>query len=104
MTLSELNTILKQTGYPVAYSHFNSKITIPFITYLVHYSSNFTADDKVYKKIDNVNIELYTNKKDLDAERKLEAILDENEIAYETTEEWIEKEKIFQRIYEVRLI
>lgn len=104
MTLSELNAILKQTGYPVAYSHFNSKITIPFITYLVSYSSNFTADDKVYKRIDNVNIELYTNEKDLEAERKLEELLDENEITYETTEEWVEKEKLFQKIYEVRLI
>lgn len=104
MILAELNKILKETGYPVAYSHFNTAPTIPYITYLVAYSPNFIADNKVYKKIDNLQIELYTNKKDLDAEKKLEDILDLNEIPYETTETWIESEKLFQKIYEVRLI
>jgi len=107
--LSDIENILQATGYPVAYSHFVSKNNIPppkppFITYLVPYSSNFFADNKVYKKIDNVQIELYTIKKDLVAEKKLEELLDTNEIAYESTEEWIESEKLFQRIYEVRLI
>ena len=104
MILSKLNEILKQTGYPVAYSHFNTAPTIPYITYLVAYSPNFMADNKVYKKIDSLQIELYTNKKDLEAEKNLEDLLDENEIPYETTEEWIESEKLFQKIYEVRLI
>ena len=109
MTLQELNTILKATGYPVAYSHFegttnNPLPTPPYITYLSAYSSNFKADNKVYKKIDNIQIELYTTKKDLEAEKKINDLLDKNEIAYETTEEWIESEKIFQKIYEVRLI
>ena len=33
------------------------------------------ADNKVHIPIDNVQIELYTSKKDLDAEAKLEAVL-----------------------------
>jgi len=109
MTLSDIYTILKATGYPVSYSHFtattNSPLpTPPYITYLSVYSSNLMADNKVYKKIDNLQIELYTVKKDLTAEKKLEDLLDTNEIAYESTEEWIDSEKLFQKIYEVRLI
>ncbi|WP_437629275.1 hypothetical protein [Clostridium paraputrificum] len=109
MTLQELNEVLKGTGYPVAYSHFTSNPknplpSPPYITYLCPYSSNFMADNKVYKRVDNVQIELYTVKKDLEAEKKLEDILDKNDIAYEATEEWIESEKLFQKIYEVRLI
>lgn len=109
MTLSDIYTILKATGYPVAYSHFtattnNPLPTPPYITYLSAYSSNFKADNKVYKKIDNLQIELYTAKKDLTAEKKLEDLLDQNEIAYESTETWIDSEKLFQKIYEVRLI
>lgn len=109
MTLKEIKTILEATGYPVAYSHFiegpkNSLPTPPYICYLSAYSSNFKADNKVYAKIDNLQIELYTIKKDLEAEKKLEDLLDNNDIAYETTEEWIENEKLFQKIYEVRLI
>jgi len=106
---NELYTILKATGYPVAYSHFNSSDDTPlpkppYIAYLSSYSSNLKADNKVYKKIDNLQIELYTSKKDLEAETVLEDLLDENEITYESTETWIESEKLFQKIYEVRLI
>lgn len=104
MTLNDIYTILKATGYPVAYSHFIGTTTPPYIAYMSAYSSNFKADNKVYAKIDNLQIELYTAKKDLTAEKKLEDLLDQNEIAYETTETWLDSEQLFQRIYEVRLI
>lgn len=104
MTLEELYTMLKATGYPVAYSHFNGTPSIPFITYLTPGTENFHADNKVYTKINNADIELYTNKKDLQAESKLENLLDQNNIPWDVTETWIDSEKLFQRIYEVRLI
>lgn len=103
MTLAELTQLLRATGYPVAYSHFNDARPVPYITYLVTYSSNFMADSKVHKKIQNVDIELYTDKKDLNAEVTLESILDANEIPYDTVETFIDSEKLFQKIYEVRL-
>lgn len=109
MTLAELKKILDAAGYPVAYSHFTATTNNPvpkppYICYLVAYSSNFMADDKVYKKIDNAQIELYTTKKDLVAEEKLESGLDANEIPYDFTETFLESEQLFQKIYEVRLI
>ena len=109
MTLSELVTILKATGYPVVYSHFNVSENNPmpeppYITYIFTYTSNMYADNKVYKKINNIQIELYTNKKDLQAESKLEDILDSYEITYQTSEIFIESENIFQKIYEMRMI
>lgn len=109
MTLNDICTILKATGYPVAYSRFISSPTTPlpsppYIAYLSAYSSNLIADNKVYKKINNLQIELYTTKKDLVAEKKIEDLLDANEIAYESTETWIDTEKLFQKLYEMRLI
>ena len=71
---------------------------------MVDGSSNFFADNKVYKKVKNIKIELYTAEKNLEIEENLERLLDENEIAYETDETWIESEKLFQKIYEVELI
>ncbi|ACP15500.1 hypothetical protein BAHan_0552 [Bacillus anthracis] len=62
------------------------------------------ADSKVHFKISDVNIELYTAKKDLVAEAKLEKVLDDNEIPYESSEIYIDSEKLFQKIYETRLI
>jgi hypothetical protein len=109
MNLAELNLVLGATGYPVAYSHFKASKDRPipeppYIVYLVTYSSNFSADNVVYKKIDNVQIELYTVKKDLEAESKLEAVLIDNELPFDSTEAFIESEELFQKIYEVRLI
>ncbi|GGA56432.1 hypothetical protein GCM10007416_32030 [Kroppenstedtia guangzhouensis] len=106
MTLAELATILKSTGYPVSYSHFisNNVPPPPFITYQVDDSANFFADNRVYKKISNISIELYTDKKDLEAEAALESALDANHLVYETTEIWIEAEKLFQKIYEIGVV
>ncbi|GKV69854.1 hypothetical protein NCCP2716_23520 [Sporosarcina sp. NCCP-2716] len=104
MTLAELKKLLDATGYPVAYSHFMEPKPVPFICYRVAYSPNFQADNRTYHKIDSVDIELYTDKKDLVAEAALEAVLDANEIPYDSDETFIESEKLFQKIYEVRLI
>lgn len=108
MTLEELNLILKTTGFPVAYSHFVESENEPapqppFVVYVVVYSNNFMADNRVHKRIETVQIELYTNKKDLEAEAILEAALNENYLPYQTTETFIDSEQLFQKIYEVRL-
>ena len=109
MNLLELKEKLNATGLPVAYSHFIETESFrppqpPYITYLEAPSSNFFADNKTYKKVINVDIELYTNKKDLESEAKIEKMLDENDIPYETNETWIETEKLYQRIYEIGVI
>lgn len=106
--MNELKTILEATGFPVAYSHFieteNEPLpSPPFIVYLATYSSNFMADNKVHIPIENVQIELYTSKKDLEAEAIVEAVLNENELPFATTEAFIESEELFQKIYEMRL-
>ena len=104
MTLAEFKKILDATGYPVAYSHFSGPQNPPFICYLVDNEPNLIADNKVHHKISDVSIELYTKKKDLAAESKLESLLDENELPYEPYQIFIESENIFQKTYEVRLI
>jgi hypothetical protein len=104
MTLSELVTILKATGYPVAYSHFPTRPSIPFITYLEYDSDNFHADNRTYKQIRNINVELYTDKKDLVAESKLETLFDANDLAYQSYEVYLETEKLFQKVYQIGVI
>lgn len=103
MELSELATILKATGYPVAYSHFKSEQTTPFICYTVAYSSNFIADNKVYERIDNVQVELYTSKKDLVAEKKVEEALNNSDLPYQSIETFLDEEAVFQIIYEISI-
>lgn len=109
MKLVELKELLEATGMPVAYSHFEETDNTPlpeppFICYITPYSSNFAADNHIFQSIDNVQIELYTDKKDLIAENNLETILNANELPFSTTEIFIDSEHLHQKIYETRLI
>jgi hypothetical protein len=109
MNLVRLKKILDTTGLPVTYSHWTATSTNPvppppYICYLVDSDPNFIADNRVYTKISDVNIELYTTKKDMAAEAKLEKALDDQGIPYVSFGAFIDSEKVFQKTYEVRLI
>ena len=101
MWMDELINILKETEIPFAYDHFaeGESPEPPFICYLLPGSNNFSADGKVYFKANEVDIELYTDFKDLTVEQKLEAVLDEHGIFYNKSETWIESEKLYEVLY-----
>ncbi|OCS82278.1 hypothetical protein [Caryophanon tenue] len=109
MTLIELVKALNALGYPLAYSHFKTSDdtpapTIPFIVYYEEDSTNVAADNKVHKKIKNYSIDLYTEKKELQVEQKIEDLLDSHSIYYDTSDFYIDKEQLFQRSYQITLI
>lgn len=99
--MEELLQILNETQIPFAYHHFaeGESPEPPFICYLLPGSKNFSADGKVYYKINEVHIELYTDLKDLAVEQKLEEVLDEHGIFYNKSETWIESEKLYEVLY-----
>jgi len=96
-----LFTLLKSTGLPVAYHHFTSPPSPPYIVYLFAYSSNFGADNKVHSQADNYQVELYTKTKDPAAEALIEGLFDANEIYWDKTETYIESEGLYQILYEI---
>jgi hypothetical protein len=109
VTLQELYTALKAIGYPVAYSHFedtpqNPAPKLPYITYHEAYSSDLMADNRNYVDIPVIQIELYTDKKDLTAEAAVQNKLKELGLPYSKTGTYLEDEKLFQTIYEIQLI
>ena len=99
--MEELVKIMEETGIPFAYDHFaeGESPEPPFICYLLPGSNNFAADGKVYFKINQVRIELYTDSKDLAVERKMEMVLDESGIFYNKSEVWIQSEKLYEVLY-----
>lgn len=103
--MDDLIKLLGETGIPFAYDHFaeGESPDPPFICYLLPQSDNFSADGKVYLKVSNVNIELYTDSKDLAVEQKLETVLDIQGIFYDKTEVWIESEKLYEVLYSFEL-
>ena len=99
--MEELLQMLEEMGLPFAYHHFaeGESPKPPFICYLLPGSNNFSADGKVYYKINEVHIELYTDWKDLAVEQGVEAVLDEHGVFYNKSEVWIESEKLYEVLY-----
>lgn len=105
MELKDLKTLLESAvgSSKVAYRAFpaGKAPKLPFICYLVSGSDNFIADGRVYEKRTEVDIELYTAKKDIATENKLEEALDEAFLIWNKTEEYLEDEQCYEIIYTV---
>lgn len=101
MSLTDLYDKLVATGLPVAYSHFDSRQDTPFVVYMETGSNNFDADNSVYHAVRAVRIELYTEKKDLTAEAKVEAAL--AGVPWESYETYIDTEKMYQIAYDIEV-
>ena len=99
--MDDLMQLMEEIGLPFAYDHFaeGESPAPPFITFLLPGSNNFAADGKVYLKINEVHIELYTDEKNPETEALVEDVLDAHEIFYDKTEVWIESEKLYEVLY-----
>lgn len=99
--MDKLLELVVEIGIPSAYDHFaeGESPSPPFITYLLPGSDNFSADGRVYFRITEVHIELYTDEKDPAVERQVEAVLDTHGIFYDKTEVWIDSEKLYEVLY-----
>ena len=101
-----IEAALKKLGLPYAYRQFTEEEAVPppFLVWHFDSSNNFSADDKVYSKIYELNIEIYTEKKDFDLESAVEEMLDDLGLFWQKEEEWIESEKLFEVLYYMEVI
>ena len=99
--IEKITSMLTAAGLPFAYDHFaeGESPDPPFVCFLLPGSDNFGADGRVYFKINEVHIELYTDLKDPELEQKLEDIFDDASIFYNKTETWIDSEKLYEVLY-----
>lgn len=108
MTLAQIVTMLKSiSGFAdkVVYRAWqNGKAPpLPFICYLETGSDNFAADGYAYARIKRVDIELYTENKDPATEALIENALDLAGIYWESTETYIDDEKMYEKVYEIEV-
>ena len=105
MTHQEVMKLLDKMKLPYAYDHFveGESQEPPFLVFLYPGSNNFAADGKVYFKGSKLNIELYTDIKDVKLEATVEAVLDEHGIFYEKSEVWIESENLYEVLYKMEV-
>ena len=101
MTIENIVEMLQEMNIPFAYDHFaeGESPEPPFICYLIPGSDDFAADGRVYFKMNEVRIEMYTDFKDLDLESRVEGVLDGHEIFYNKSETWIQSEKLYEVMY-----
>jgi len=99
--MERLITIMEEIGLPYAYHHFaeGESPDPPFICFLIPGNDNFSADGQAYFKIDQINIELYADRKDPVLEGSVETVLDGQGIFYRKTEVWIESERLYEVLY-----
>ena len=94
-------------GLPYAYDHFEkdeSPEEPPFICFLYPSSDHLSADDRVYQKIMELRIELYTDEKDLKLEVDIENALDAAGLCYASSEKYLDSEKMYMVIWETEFI
>ena len=106
MTYEDIALMAEECGFPCVYDHFaqGESPDPPFLIFLFPRSNNFSADDRVYVPISELHFELYTDKKDPEAERNIEAVLDKHNLFYDKTEAWIPEERLFEVLYSMEVI
>ena len=101
MTGKKLYELLQQMNLPIAYNHFKSVQNPPYLLYFTESATSFAADNKVYHKAEHWIIELYTDKKNINLETRLEVLLEDAELYYEKYEAYINTEQMYQIRYEL---
>ena len=104
MKHKEIYDLLKTLNIPVAYDHFdsNKNISPPFIVYRETSSDTFKADGITYYRPYEFEIDLVTDKKDVQLEGQIETLLTNNKIPYDLDNEiWDDEEKIYHNFFEI---
>lgn len=88
MTHKEISAMVDEMGYPSAYRRFEGEPTsTPFIIFYSPETIDLFADGKNYQRVEILNIELYTVRKNFEAERNVEAVLEKYGFSYSKDEQ-----------------
>ena len=93
---------LKKTKLPVRYSHFKREQEPPYLIYIGDGQEGFKADNTIYDKQNNYQIEYYFAKKDEKTEAVIEQTLLDDGYIYEKSDDiFLDDEGIFLIYYHV---
>ena len=104
-TYEEINDMMAEMGLPYAYHHFaeGESPQPPFLLFLSPGEETFSADNVAYYSFKQLDIELYTDKKNPVLEEEIESVLTQHEIYFTKTESWIASEKMYEVLYEMTI-
>lgn len=99
MTLKDLKDRCDNANLTYQYGVVEEGTKPPYLVGIVSDSNNFIADDKVYKKIDSVEL-YYTYKvKDTDIEDTIENVILEDVVWRKGDENFSNDDKVWQVVY-----
>lgn len=106
MTHKEIAQMVASIGYPYAYFQFpeGTAQPCPYVVFFFVETDDLYADESNYQRIEKINVELYTDEKDFDAEAAVESVLSSNSLTYYKEENYIESEKMWQIAYEMEVL
>lgn len=76
---------------------------MPFITFEEIESNNFSADGKVYFKISEIEITLFSKKRDTASESLIETALSNNSLFWQKSFEPVDDENCLMTIYTIQI-
>lgn len=103
MTEEQIKNMLDETDLPVSYDHGDIGTKVPYITYKTN-TNNIFADNSVYEEKLQLSIWLYSSFRDRKNEKKLEEILNKNNIAWNRDTTYDSGSKVYISIYETEVI
>ena len=99
MTLEELKIRCEEQGFQYAYGVFKKPVEPPHLIAIIQESTNFLADNKVYKKKSMVQLDYTYIDKNIEEQNKIEDII-LSDITWNKTEEtYLSDERIWQVSY-----
>lgn len=106
MTYREAKELLESIGLPVCYYSWpvGGAPSLPYIVYYYPSSDDLFADNQNYGRIENVNIELYTENKDFTTEARVEEALNASHIPFSRTESYLSDENMYEVLYQCQFV
>lgn len=106
MKLTEITEMIESFGLPCTYLQWEEgdAPALPYVAFYYPASRGEYADDTNYIQISQLNIELYTKSKNVELENKIIQILEQYCIPFESSETYLEDEKMYEVLFECEIL
>ena len=104
MNQVQVITLLNTLSVQSFYDHAPEGTSLPFIAIHSEQPDNFAADNLVYCEKWNFRIDLYTVEKDLTLEAEIKKLLNDNEMPWVKTEQYIDDQNCWEVEFEFEAV
>lgn len=108
MTTEEIKSMIEEVGIAYAYEAFEhddeEETAPPYLIFSYGDTHPFTADNRNYVNIVRLRIELITDQKDFELEKKIQSILSAHDLIYVKDSAYVSAEEVNSTVYEMGLI